>query len=107
VTSDSGRITINPSGTTLTIGLVYASDAGTYECVAESAGGRRTAAAQLSVITQGLSSRISHFKQSYLALRRLSKNKSVTRTLGWANRAKLQACYDVIKQCGIRFPKCV
>ena len=53
VRSESGRITINPSGTTLTIGLVYASDAGTYECVAESAGGRRTAAAQLSVITQG------------------------------------------------------
>jgi len=55
VTSESGRITINPSGTTLTIGLVYASDAGTYDCVAESAGGRRTASAQLSVITQGTS----------------------------------------------------
>jgi len=54
VTSESGRISINPSGTTLTIGLVYASDAGTYECVAESAGGRRTATAQLNVITQGL-----------------------------------------------------
>jgi len=53
VTSDSRRITINPSGTTLTIGLVYASDAGTYQCVAESDGGRRTAAAQLRVITQG------------------------------------------------------
>ena len=56
--SDSGRITINPSGTTLTIGLVYASDAGTYECVAESAGGRRRATAQLTVTTQGLSSRV-------------------------------------------------
>jgi len=54
VTSESGRVTINPSGTTLTIGLVYASDAGSYECVAESAGGRRTASAQLTVITQGL-----------------------------------------------------
>jgi len=53
VTSESGRVTINPSGTTLTIGLVYASDAGAYECVAESAGGRRTASAQLTVITQG------------------------------------------------------
>lgn len=53
MTSDSGRITINPSGTTLTVGLVYASDAGRYQCVAESDGGRRVASAQLSVITQG------------------------------------------------------
>jgi len=44
---------MNPSGTTLTIGLVRPSDAGTYQCVAESAGGRRAATAQLSVITQG------------------------------------------------------
>jgi len=65
VTSESGRITINPSGTTLTIGLVYASDAGTYECVAESAGGRRTASAQLTVITEGASSRVRQSKLIY------------------------------------------
>jgi len=68
VTSDSGRITINPSGTTLTIGLVHASDAGTYECVAESAGGRRTATAQLSVITQGSSSHLSHNHSNHIYL---------------------------------------
>lgn len=50
--ADSGRVSINPSGTTLTIGLISSLDAGVYECVAENLGGRRTASARLSVISQ-------------------------------------------------------
>jgi Immunoglobulin I-set domain len=48
-----GRVTINPSGTTLTISVVESSDAGVYECVVESPGGTRTASARLTVSAQG------------------------------------------------------
>ena len=53
-TSD-GRITINPSATTLTIGLTLHTDEGLYDCVALSVGGRRTASARLSVTVKGRS----------------------------------------------------
>lgn len=43
------RFSINPSGTTLTIRLVRSNDAGIYECIAQSHGGRRSASARLTV----------------------------------------------------------
>jgi len=52
VKSDASRVTINPSGTTLTVGLVTSQDAGVYDCVAESPGGKRSASARLIVSAQ-------------------------------------------------------
>uniref|UniRef100_V9GWR0 Peroxidasin n=1 Tax=Lumbricus terrestris TaxID=6398 RepID=V9GWR0_LUMTE len=49
--TDNSRVSINPSGTTLTIGAVRSGDGGLYECVAESLGGRRSASARLTVDT--------------------------------------------------------
>ena len=50
---NSDRISINPSGSTLTISLVEKLDEGTYQCTADNLGGVAKASAKLTVSSIG------------------------------------------------------
>ncbi|ESN93121.1 hypothetical protein HELRODRAFT_89299 [Helobdella robusta] len=49
--TNTRRININPSGTTLTISSVKKSDEGNYECLASNSGGEASASARLTVMS--------------------------------------------------------